>query len=157
VIRNFWLYAIFFLNLPSSIQFNLESSVMSFANFLNRSMAQTDHSVVQQQYRCLEERMKLFELNMDSALKMIEQIRTAADQTSILLVKLRASASERSLYSQQVIDRLSLQLNDIRNSLQEIPLICFDEGIIGKLAQVKNDSTFIEEIQQTKHFNFLIN
>jgi len=88
---------------------------------------------------------------------MIEQNRTAADQTSILLVKLRASASERSLYSQQVIDRLSLQLNDIRNSLQEIPLICFDEGIIGKLAQVKNDSTFIEEIQQTKHFNFLIN
>jgi len=93
--------------------------------------------------------MKLFELNMNSTLKMIEQVSTAIDQNSILLDKLLSSSAEHSLQSQQVIDRLSLQLIDIQMSLQKIPVIHVDA--IGKSAQVKdskNDSKLIEEIQQ---------
>jgi len=124
---------------------------MSVADFLNRSIAQTAKSMLQQQYRYLEERMKLFELNMNSTLKMIEQVATAIDRNSILLDKFLSSASEHSLQSQQVIDRLSLQLNEIQTSLQKIPLIRIDTETIGKSDQFKdskNGSKFIDEIQQ---------
>lgn len=126
---------------------------MSVADFLNRSMAKTGHSVLQQQHRCLEERMKLLELNMDSALKMIDQIATAVDWNSMGLKNLLSSISEHSLQFQKVINGLSAQLNDIRNSLQKVPLIRFDEEPIGKSAQVvtskETNSKVIEEIQQT--------
>jgi hypothetical protein len=100
---------------------------MSVIGFLDRSMSQAgnfpSYSVVQQQYKCLDERMKLFEMKIDTALNAIGEVAVAVDRNATLLNEALTTDSERSPNSQQAFDGISAQLKEIQNELQKMSLI----------------------------------
>jgi hypothetical protein len=76
---------------------------------------------MQQQYKCLEERVSLVEMKMDEALSAIEGVSIAVGQNAMILNEALSAISELSLHSQKSFDGLSAQLKEMQGTFQNGP------------------------------------